>query len=96
MRKRFEYQVCRVNFHRVTFVNETWQGVASAESERKTEDIQSCPAVWDYLQRVGQEGWELVGAVNASVASPEGPRTIFKNAEQVPYQFLFLKREIGE
>ena len=93
MKKQFEYQVCRVNFHRVTFVNETWQGTATPESKRKTEDIESCPAVWDYLQRMGHDGWELVGAVNASFASPEVPQTMFRNSEQIPYQLLFLKRE---
>ncbi|GEM_PF-1462113 len=94
MKKKFEYQVCRVNFHRVTFVNEKWQGAAVPESKRKTEDIESCPLLWDYLKQAGQEGWELVSAVNAAFASPEKPPTMFKNSEQIPYQLLFLKREI--
>jgi hypothetical protein len=95
MKRSFEYQVCRVNFNRVTFVNETWQGAEIPESKRKTEDVQSCPAVWDYLQRVGHEGWELVGAVGSSFASPEASPTVFRKSEQIPYQLLFLKREIG-
>jgi len=95
MRKKFEYEVWRVNFHRVTFVGDKWQGKDTPESKRETSDVESCPTVWDCLQRAGLDGWELVGAVNASFASPETRSTTFRNADQISYQFLFLKRELG-
>jgi len=95
MKKQFEYQVWRVNFHRVTFVGDKWQGNDTPESERKTSDVESCPTVWDHLHRAGLDGWELVGTASASFASPDAPSTMFKNSEQIPYQMLFLKRELG-
>ncbi len=96
MNMQFEYLVCRVNFQRVTFVNEAWQGKDVPESERKDDIIESCPAVWEYLQRAGSEGWELVSAVDSSIATPKASATLFKPADQVPYQLLFLKRQVGQ
>jgi hypothetical protein len=93
MGKSYEYQVCRVNFQRVTFVNDRWQGDDVPESQRKDADIQRCPALWDYLQDAGRQGWELVTVVNSSFTSPRVPETEGRPAEQVHFQLLFLKRE---
>ena len=95
MSRQFEYLVCRVNFQRVTFVNETWQGKDVPESERKDDVIQSCPTVWEYLQLAGSEGWELVSAVDSCIATPKATASMFKPADQIPYQLLFLKREVA-
>ena len=56
----FEYQVCSVQYGRVTFVNGAWQGSAPI-GEDTNASLESCPLVWDYLRAAGGEGWELVG-----------------------------------
>ncbi len=96
MSRQFEYLVCRVNFQRVTFVNDAWQGKDVPESERKDEVVQSCPAVWEYLQLAGSEGWELVSAVDSSFTAPKASAGTFKAADPIPFQLLFLKREVGQ
>jgi hypothetical protein len=58
----YEYQVCSVQYARVTFVNGTWRGRA-AMSEDTSASLESCPNVWDYLQEAGRDGWELVAVV---------------------------------
>jgi hypothetical protein len=61
---------------RVTFVNGRWQGKIAPSAERSEEGLNSCPEVWDYLQLIGELGWELVSAVDSAGH----------------FQFLFLKR----
>ena len=56
-RPQFEYQVCYGVGDRVTLVNGAWIGGDIPESERKQED---CPLMWEYLNKAGAEGWELV------------------------------------
>lgn len=56
----FEYQVCSVQYGRLTFVNGEWQGSAPI-SEDTNASLDSCPLVWDYLNTAGRDGWELVG-----------------------------------
>lgn len=95
MRRQFEYQVCRVNYQRVTFVNDAWQGTAGPESARREADLQSCPVLWDYLQRAGRDGWELVSVVDSQLPSATPPSLLTHGPPPVAYQLLFLKRELG-
>ena len=62
MAESYEYQVCSVQYGRVTFVNGVWHGGAPL-SDDTTAALESCPGVWDYLQAAGREGWELVAAL---------------------------------
>jgi hypothetical protein len=66
----FDYQVCSVQYGRVTFVNGTWRGRAPM-SEDTTASLESCPNVWDYLQEAGRDGWELVAVVTHQQPQPE-------------------------
>jgi hypothetical protein len=70
---------------RVTFVNGVWQGDDIPEANRQTKDIEKCSLIWDYLQTVGDEGWELV-CVLESPATAKG---------QYAVRTLFLKRAIS-
>ena len=58
----YEYQVCSVQYGRVTFVNGRWRGGVPV-SEDTGMSLESCPNVWDYLQEAGREGWELVSVI---------------------------------
>lgn len=75
---RFEYMICSSQLMRVTFVNGRWQGDLPPDSPGALE---ACPELWDFLQRVGTSGWELV-AVTSDHAEGEAILTT-----------LFLKRE---
>jgi hypothetical protein len=82
MARMFDYRVCQVQQSHVTFVNGDWQGrVSIAEASGQTDPFASCPNVWDYLQRVGPDGWELISAV-----THERP--------DASYDVLYLKREL--
>lgn len=59
----FEYQVCSVQYGRVTFVNGQWRGTTPLGSVDTNVALESCPNVWEYLQDAGREGWELVATV---------------------------------
>ena len=89
MSQRFAYQVCRVNFGRVTFVNDAWQGAKVPEAERKEEHIQGCPAVAAFLQCAGAEGWELVAVSDSFFTAPKTP------PQPTPFQVLYLKRPLA-
>ena len=76
-RPQFEYQVCYGVGDRVTLVNGAWIGGEDIPlSERKQED---CPLMWEFLNRAGAEGWELVTIL--------GPRFFYRVST------YFLKRE---
>lgn len=78
MAARYEYLVCMVQQDRVTFVNNSWMGgEAPADA---VESLERCPRAAEYLQTAGNEGWELVTAVDRS------------QAEGQPLQVLYLKR----
>ena len=76
---RFEYMVCAAQLMRVTFVNGRWQGDLPPESPGALE---SCPDLWEFLQRVGNSGWELVSVATNNATSEEALLTT-----------LYLKRE---
>lgn len=86
MTKRFQHQVCYAVFDRVTMVNGVWQGPAVPESERRQEHVEACLLVWDYLQRAGAEGWELVSVLETRHDLPKGAQLV---------RTLYLKRELA-
>ena len=68
--QNYEYQVCSVQYGRVTFVNGVWRG-SMPMGEDTNESLASCPNVWDFLQEAGREGWELVSVITHRQATPE-------------------------
>ncbi len=76
---RFEYMICTSQLMRVTFVNGRWQGDLSPDTPGA---LDTCPDLWEFLQRVGGSGWELV-AVTADHATDE----------EAVLTTLYLKRE---
>jgi hypothetical protein len=81
MSERYIYQVCAMQNNRITFVNGEWQGVVGPAGVEPNAALESCPTVWDYLNRSGREGWELVGVLD-------------QPAEGTHIQTLFLKRRL--
>jgi hypothetical protein len=61
--QNYEYQVCSVQYARVTFVNGAWRGTVPLSTGDTGAALESCPNVWDYLQEAGRDGWELVSVV---------------------------------
>ncbi len=84
MAKTFKYRVCQTQMARVTFVNGHWQGLQVPEDVQPAELYNSCPMVWEYLESVGREGWELV-AVSSQADSMNSSSTA---------NLLFLKKEV--
>ena len=80
--REFDYQVCYGVGDRVTFANGTWLGPDIPESERKQEDIQKCPLMWEYLNRAGADGWELVTIHETPAARGNLIRTYFLKRER--------------
>jgi hypothetical protein len=84
MAKEFQHQVCYSVSDRVTFVNGVWQGADVPEAERTHQDVEACPLVWDYLQRAGAVGWELVCVLETHTVVNGQPfvRTLFLKRER--------------
>jgi hypothetical protein len=61
--QNYEYQVCSVQYGRVTFVNGVWRGRVPLSAGDTNVALESCPNTWDYLQEAGRDGWELVAVV---------------------------------
>lgn len=76
--KRFEYRICQVQYNRVTFVNGEWAGTLPPNHEKAAE---GCPWAWEYLNKMGADGWQMTGALMMSESN---------NA-----QILYLMREIS-
>ncbi len=76
---RFEYMICASQLMRVTFVNGRWQGDLPPETPGA---LDTCPDLWEFLQRVGNSGWELVAVTSDKMAEGEAVLTTF-----------YLKRE---
>lgn len=76
---RFEYMICSSQLMRITFVNGRWQGNLPPNSAGA---LDTCPNLWDFLQRVGNSGWELVTVTSNNSTEPESLLTT-----------LYLKRE---
>jgi hypothetical protein len=66
----YDYQVCSVQYGRVTFVNGAWQGGAPIDADTNAS-LESCPLVWDYLNAAGRDGWELVGTTATPQPQPD-------------------------
>ena len=63
MAKRFKYNVCQVQAGHVTYVNGRWQGNQALAGAAMEQLIRTCPVLWEYLNAVGREGWELSSVV---------------------------------
>ncbi len=70
MAQGYDYQVCSVQYGRVTFVNGAWRGSAPLGGDAGAS-LESCPNVWDYLSEAGREGWEPVSVVTHPQPQPE-------------------------
>jgi hypothetical protein len=68
--QRYDYQVCSVQYGRVTFVNGAWQGSAPI-GEDTNASLESCPLLWEYLSAAGRDGWELVGTTTHQHTQPD-------------------------
>jgi hypothetical protein len=76
---RFEYMICSSQLMRITFVNGRWQGELPPDTPGA---LDTCPDLWEFLQRVGNSGWELVSVTSDPI---QGESTILAT--------LYLKRE---
>jgi hypothetical protein len=75
--RQFDYQVCYGVADRVTFANGTWLGANIPEAQRRQEDVETCPFVWDFLESAGAHGWELVTVLESPAARGATVRTYF-------------------
>lgn len=80
MSERYEYLICQVQSACVTFVNGEWAGSVSPSTGDHEAAFASCPLVWDYLQQVGADGWELVGAYGLQNPSDHLEKLYLKRA----------------
>ena len=76
---RFEYMICSSQLMHVTFVNGRWQGELPVDTPGALE---TCPDLWEFLQRVGSSGWELISVTSDAAEEQDGTLTT-----------LYLKRE---
>lgn len=76
---RFEYMICSAQLMRITFVNGRWQGDLSPDTPGA---LDTCPDLWEFLQRVGNSGWELISVTSDHM---EDQNTVLTT--------LYLKRE---
>jgi hypothetical protein len=65
--KTYKYRVCQMQMSRVTFVNGLWQGLQVHEGMDQAQLYNSCPMVWEYLESVGRDGWELVATAQQAL-----------------------------
>ena len=77
---RFEYMICSSQLMRVTFVNGRWQGDLSPDVPGALE---TCPDLWEFLQRVGNSGWELVSVTSDQVEGEAILTTLYLKREKV-------------
>ena len=61
--KRLEFRVCQVQQARVTFVNGGWTGAVAMDPGRAEAALASCPWEWEYLDRAGQDGWDVAAVI---------------------------------
>ena len=81
---RWEYRVWSLQLGKVLWDNGAWTGRVAVNKGSEKEMLESCPAVWDYLNAAGAEGWELVSAT---------PSTVTRQGAHEPIaSSLFLKR----
>jgi hypothetical protein len=91
----FEYLVCNSQQGRVTFANGQWIGTVSPHQASEEAALASCPAIWEFLNEKGMEGWEL-----ASVTTENGQRepdgVFSEGREMTRSTMLYLKRPKSE
>ncbi len=85
---RFEYMICASQLMRVTFVNGRWQGDLSPETPGA---LDTCPDLWEFLQRVGNSRWELIAVTSDKMAGVVTSDKI--SGEEGVLTTLYLKRE---
>jgi hypothetical protein len=95
---RFEYLVCMSQRGKVTHANGEWTGAgdpADLDAKELEAALGSCPDEEEYLNRLGQAGWELV-AVDSTVTSGEIVTGLISNDEfEISgYRTLYLKRSL--
>jgi hypothetical protein len=71
--------ICSAQLMRITFVNGRWQGDLSPDTPGA---LDTCPDLWEFLQRVGNSGWELISVTSDHM---EDQNTVLTT--------LYLKRE---
>ena len=77
---RFEYMICSSQLMRVTFVNGRWQGDLAPDSPGALE---TCPDLWEFLQRVGTNGWELVSVTSDQIEGEAILTTLYLKREKI-------------
>ena len=85
MSRRYKYQVWQTQGNHVTYVNGMWQGNQALSGAKLEDLIRSCPVLWEYLNAVGRDGWELVSVTPYQVSYSDPNQNfvqyIFKRAE---------------
>jgi hypothetical protein len=77
---RFEYMICSAQLLRVTFVNGRWLGDLPPELPGALE---TCPDLWEFLQRVGNSGWELISVTSDQMEGEAILTTLYLKREKV-------------
>jgi hypothetical protein len=72
--------ICSSQLMRVTFVNGRWQGDLAPDSPGALE---TCPDLWEFLQRVGTNGWELVSVTSDQVEGEAILTTLYLKREKI-------------
>ncbi len=73
MTRKYQYLRCLVQFDKVTFINDDWQGSVPLEAARtSSEPFSYCPSVLDVLNKLGEQGWELVSVVQRVLPTEQG------------------------
>lgn len=80
--------MCQTQWSYVTFVNGEWQGTIDYRSGNTDAAQASCPHVWEYVNRAGREGWEIVGVMPLTLVHTPSTGMIQASNQ------LFLKRAI--
>jgi hypothetical protein len=77
MAKRFKYTVCQVQAGHVTYVNGSWQGNQALPGVALEQLIRTCPALWEYLNFLGKDGWELVAVARQSGETADPAQAVY-------------------
>jgi hypothetical protein len=72
--------ICSSLLMRDTFVNGRWQGDVAPDSPGALE---TCPDLWEFLQRVGTNGWELVSVTSDQVEGEAILTTLYLKREKI-------------
>ena len=67
--QRFDYMICSSQLMKVTFVNGRWQGTIAPD---QPSAMDTCPDLWEFLQHVGGNGWELISVTSEPIQGQSG------------------------